>query len=115
MVALEGKLQKQQMLAETQIFCRSAMRPKIRYEAVGSGRMALMKVVFDLVQGHKLAMRKKGVIYVRTYGVGVTISDQLGCAFHKATVSNKNKMLKQWISRPGGWIVATGALGTGIA
>lgn len=114
MVALEGKLRKQLMLAETQIFRRSTMRPRIRYEVVNSGRMAPMKVAIDMVKGQELARGKKGVVYVRTYAVGVTVSDQLGCAFYKATAMDKNETLQQWINGPGGWIVATGALGTGI-
>lgn len=114
MVALEGKLRKQLMLPETQIFRRSTMRPRIRYEVVNSGRMAPMKVAIDMVKGQELARGEKGVVYVRTYAVGVTVSDQLGCAFYKATATDKNETVQQWINRPGGWIVATGALGTGI-
>ena len=114
MVALEGKLRKQLMLAETQIFRRSTMRPRIRYEVVNSGRMAPMKVAIDMVKGQELARGKKGVVYVRTYAVGATVSDQLGCAFYKATATDKNETLQQWINGSGGWIVATGALGTGI-
>ena len=73
-----------------------------------------MKVAIDMVKGQELARGKKGVVYVRTYAVGVTVSDQLGCAFYKATAMDKNETLQQWINGPGGWIVATGALGTGI-
>ena len=116
MVALEGKLRKQLMLSETQVFRRSTSRPRIKYAVINSGRVAPMKVAIDMIKGQALALAggKKGVIYVRTYGVGNIVSDQLGCAFYKATATDKNETLQQWINESGGWIVATGALGTGI-
>ncbi|RDW84227.1 hypothetical protein BP6252_01817 [Coleophoma cylindrospora] len=42
------------------------------------------------------------------------LSEELQCAFYKATAEDKSSVLDQWATRLGGWIVATGALGTGI-
>ena len=52
-------------------------------------------------------------MYVRSYATGEIMSDALGCPFYKATADDKAEVLEQW-KRAGGWIVATGALGTGI-
>jgi len=62
----------------------------------------------------QLPSGKRGVIYVQSYAVGEVISTALKCRFYKARVEQKGELLKEWISGPGGWIVATGALGTGI-
>jgi superfamily II DNA helicase RecQ len=41
------------------------------------------------------------------------MSEALHCSFYKATADGKAEVLKEW-KRMGGWIVATGALRTGI-
>jgi hypothetical protein len=56
----------------------------------------------------------RGVIYVRTYEIGEIVSEELGCAFYQAKADDKSEVLQQWIDGSSGWIVATGALGTGI-
>ena len=114
MVALEGQLRKQLMLPETEIFRRSTMRSRIRYSVVNSRTVAPMKIVVEMVKQRPLASGKKGVIYVRTYHVGEVVSTELNCPFYKATAVDKSQTLQAWIDKPGGWIVATGALGTGI-
>jgi superfamily II DNA helicase RecQ len=67
-----------------------------------------------LIQGLGLSIGKRGVIYVRSYGTGNKISEALQCPFYKARADHKCQVLQDWIEGPGGWIVATGALGTGI-
>ena len=67
----------------------------------------------QLVQQLQLPSGKKGVIYVRDYRTGQAISEALQCPFYKATADDKVEVLEEWKHR-GGWIVATGALGTGI-
>lgn len=114
MVALEGRLRKQLMLPETEIFRRSTVRPRIRYSVVNSHTRAPMKMAIEMVRKRPLARGKKGIIYVRTYHVGEIVSAELSCPFYKATAVDKNETLQAWIDEPGGWIVATGALGTGI-
>ncbi|KAH9203254.1 hypothetical protein DL95DRAFT_321778, partial [Leptodontidium sp. 2 PMI_412] len=54
------------------------------------------------------------VVYVRSYGTGDVVSTTLKCPFYKARAEHKGELLHQWIQGPGGWIVATGALDTGI-
>jgi superfamily II DNA helicase RecQ len=38
----------------------------------------------------------------------------MDCSFYKATATSKQELLEQWASGSSGWIVATGALRTGI-
>ena len=54
------------------------------------------------------------MVYVCSYVTGQVISTALQCLFYKASADNKGQLLQEWIQGPGGWIVATGALGTGI-
>jgi superfamily II DNA helicase RecQ len=42
------------------------------------------------------------------------IHDALVCLFYRAGVEDKGAVLQQYIHGTGGWIVVTGALGTGI-
>ena len=39
---------------------------------------------------------------------------ELKCPFYRARADDKGEVLQQWMHGPGGWTVATGALGTGI-
>jgi superfamily II DNA helicase RecQ len=41
------------------------------------------------------------------------MSEALHCLFYKAKADDKAEVLEEW-KQLGGWIVATGALGTGI-
>ena len=54
------------------------------------------------------------VIYVRSYKTGGVVSGVLECPFYRARAESKGDVLQQWVHGAGGWIVATGALGTGI-
>ena len=114
MVQFEDKLRNQLMLPMTQIFRWSTVRPKIKYKVMDSKNVAPWRVAIEFVQKTALLERKRGVIYVRTYKVGEQVSGELGCAFYEARAYDKNKILQEWLGGPGGWIVATGALGTGI-
>jgi superfamily II DNA helicase RecQ len=51
------------------------------------------------------------VIYVRNCETSRIISEALQCPFYKATADDKTEVFEEW-KRVGGWIVATGALGT---
>jgi superfamily II DNA helicase RecQ len=57
---------------------------------------------------------KRGVVYVQSYATGDVVSRALKCRFYKAKAEDKGEVLQEWIQGPGGWIAATGALGTGI-
>jgi len=54
------------------------------------------------------------VIYVRSYALGESVAEEMDYPFYKATATDKQELLDQWASSSGGWIIATGALGTGI-
>lgn len=43
-----------------------------------------------------------------------TVSEALGCPFYKAKAYDKAAVLQDWVQSGHGWIVATGALGTGV-
>ncbi|KFY25538.1 hypothetical protein V493_04595 [Pseudogymnoascus sp. VKM F-4281 (FW-2241)] len=92
----------------------STVQPKIKYKVMDSKNVALWRVAIEFVQKTALLEGKRGVIYVRTYKVGEQVSRDLGCAFYEARAYNKSEILQEWLSSLGGWIVATGALGTGI-
>jgi superfamily II DNA helicase RecQ len=57
---------------------------------------------------------KRGVVYIQSYTTSDVVSKALKCRFYKAKAEDKGKVLQEWIQGPGGWIAATGALGTGI-
>ena len=54
------------------------------------------------------------MIYIRIYKVGEQVSGELGCVFYKARAYDKSEVLQEWLGGSGGWIIATGALGTGV-
>lgn len=114
MVALEDTLRDRLLIPDAQIFRRSTARRTIRYSVRDSEDEA--PSVFGLNVIHTLTMRagQRGVIYVRSYRTGDVIREAMQCPFYKAKSSEKGEILQQWIHGPGGWIVATGALGTGI-
>jgi superfamily II DNA helicase RecQ len=114
MVQLEGVLQERLCIPNAMIFRRSTARRTIRYQVVDSGKEAPLVVATRFVQELQLPSGKRGVVYVRSYATGQIISTALQCPFYKASADNKGALLQEWIQGPGGWIVATGALGTGI-
>jgi hypothetical protein len=71
-------------------------------------------VATKYVQQLQLRKGKRGVVYVRSYDTGGVISTALQCPFYRARADDKGEVLQQWVTGGGGWIVATGALGTGI-
>ncbi|KAK6591434.1 hypothetical protein H4I95_12202, partial [Botrytis cinerea] len=70
-------------------------------------------LIVDLEDVLRERLCKRGVIYVRSYETGRAVSDALACPFYRARAELKGEVL-QWVQGPGGWIAATGALGTGI-
>jgi hypothetical protein len=82
---------------------------------VDSEGTTVLEKGFEMVQRiGPLNDGERGVIYVRSYAMGEEVSEMLGCPFYKATAEDKGEILKTWIAEGQGWIVATGALGTGI-
>lgn len=113
MLALEGVLRERLSIPNAVIFQRSIARRTIQYQVVDNGNELASTMATQFVQQLELPSQKKGVVYVRSYATGDTMSEALGCPFYKATADDKAKVLEEW-KRAGGWIVATGTLGTGI-
>jgi len=90
------------------------MRPTIRYRIVDCHGKDVCEVAEPLIRRLPLPPAIRGVIYVRSYAQGESMAEAMGCPFYKATATDKHELLIQWASGSGGWIVATGALGTGI-
>ena len=113
MVELEDVLRERLCIDNAMIFRRSTARRTIRYQVIDSKEEAPSVLATEIVQGLQLPKDKRGVIYVRSYTTGNIISKALDCPFYKAQADDKGAVLQEWI-HSGGWIVATGALGTGI-
>lgn len=115
MVELEEKLREQLLIPDAVLFRRSTVRPGIRYEVVDSKDRAPSDVGLEVVNKlGPLPAGKRGVVYVRSYRTGEFVREKLGCPFYKARADAKSEILAEWIRGRGGWIVATGALGTGV-
>jgi superfamily II DNA helicase RecQ len=114
-IQLEGKLRDQLLIPDAVLFRRCTARPTIQYQVIDSQKEMPSKVGIEVVR--KLGPfpeGKRGVVYVRSYTTGDKVSQELDCPFYKATADQKSEVLEEWRQGSGGWIVATGALGTGI-
>jgi len=115
MVKLEGKLREQLLIPDAILFRRNTVRATIQYKVVDSqDEMPSKRAIAFVRQLPTFPKGKRGVIYVRSYMTGEAISKELDCPFYKATAEQKSQLLDTWSQGSGGWIVATGALGTGI-
>jgi superfamily II DNA helicase RecQ len=115
MIKLEDKLREQLLIPDAILFRRITVRPRIQYKVINSQGEMPSKVATQLIQKlGQLPDGKKGIIYVRSYATGEQISKEVKCPFYKATAEQKSELLDEWMQGNGGWIVATGALGTGI-
>jgi superfamily II DNA helicase RecQ len=114
MVELEDVLRERLCIDNAEVFRRNTSRRTIRYQVSNSGDKAPSVVAAEYAQGLQLPREKRGVVYVRSYATGGAISTALKCPFYKARADDKGEVLQQWIEGCGGWIVATGALGTGV-
>jgi superfamily II DNA helicase RecQ len=112
-VQLEDVLQEKLLIPEARLFRRSTVRRTIRYSVQDSGDEVPSVFGLKVIQGLVLPAGKRGVIYVRSYATGETISRALQCLFYKARADDKGELLQEWMWN-WGWIIATGALGTGI-
>jgi len=114
MVELEGLLKERMCIDNVEIFRRNTARKSIRYQVRDSKDHVPSEVAIQHVQNIQLQPKQRGIIYVRSYNIGGVISSKLKCPFYRAKADDKGEVLQQWIAGGGGWIVATGALGTGI-
>ncbi|OBT44377.1 hypothetical protein VE00_07063 [Pseudogymnoascus sp. WSF 3629] len=113
-VTLEDVLKERLCIENAMIFRRNTARKTIRYQVRDSKDEAPSEIAIKYVQQVTLSAGSRGVIYVRSYDTGGFISKELKCPFYRAKADDKGAVLQQWIGGEGGWIVATGALGTGI-
>jgi len=113
-VQLEPVLKERLSIDNAVVFRRSTARRTIRYQVIDSREEPPSVVGTKFVQQLSLPTGKRGVVYVRSYTTGTIISTALQCPFYKACADDKGALLQEWSQGPGGWIVATGALGTGI-
>ncbi len=113
LTTLEPVLRANLLLKHAQIYRQSTMRPTIRYQVIECQR-DIWETAEPLIRRLPLPPGSRGVIYVRSYAHGESVADEMDCPFYKATATSKQELLEQWASGSGGWIVATGALGTGI-
>lgn len=113
-IPLERVLRANLLLPQAQLFRRSTIRRTIRYQVINSQDQPPSTVALQVVQPLPLPAGKRGVIYVRSYATGTAISDALQCPFYKARDEDKGELLRASGNGGGGWMVATGALGTEI-
>jgi superfamily II DNA helicase RecQ len=114
MVELEDVLKERLCIDNADIFRRSTARKTIRYQVKDSKNEVPSAVAIKYAQQAHLRPGQRGVIYVRSYETGGMVGRALECPFYRARAEDKGEVLQQWIHGAGGWIVATGALGTGI-
>jgi superfamily II DNA helicase RecQ len=96
MVALEGILQERLCIPNAIIFRRSTMRRTIQYRVVDSKKKLPLVMAIQFIQQLELPSQKRGVVYVRTYAIGETMSQALGCPFYKAKADDKGQVLEEW-------------------
>jgi hypothetical protein len=118
LTSLEPVLRANLLLQRAQIYRQSTMRRATRYRIVEccqqQQQQSLWETAEPLIRRLPLPPASRGVIYVRSYAQGERVAEEMDCPFYKATATDKQELLTQWASGSGGWIVATGALGTGI-
>jgi superfamily II DNA helicase RecQ len=114
MIELEYTLRDRLLIPDAYLFRRPTTRRTIRYRVHDSKNEAPSEVATKIIKQITLPSGARGVIYVRSYITGDKISAELKCPFYKARADEKSELLNKWIQGPGGWMVATGALGTGI-
>jgi len=114
-VQLEEVLMERLSIPNAVVFRRSTARRTIRYQVIDSQNEPASVVATRFVQAlPALTDRQRGVVYVRSYATGQMMSEALQCPFYKARAEDKGEILQAWMHAGSGWIVATGALGTGI-
>ena len=115
LVKLEPVLRANLLLPDATLFRRSTMRPTIRYTVLTTSPETMpSEFAAGFIPTLPLPPGQRGVVYVRSYATGEVISTALQCPFYKAHADQKAAILDQWARGSGGWIVATGALGTGV-
>jgi superfamily II DNA helicase RecQ len=94
-VQLEDILQEKLLIPEARLFRQSTVHCTIRYSIQDSGDEILSVFGLKVIQGLVLPAGKRGVIYVRSYTTGETISGALQCPFYKTRADNKGELLQE--------------------
>lgn len=102
------------LLERAAVYRQSTMRPEIRYRVIDCQAVGIWASGLVLIRKLPLPSGSRGIIYVRSYADGERVVEEIGCPFYQATATDKQVILDQWARGSGGWIVATGALGTGV-
>jgi superfamily II DNA helicase RecQ len=113
LIPLEPVLRANLLLQHARLYRQSTMRRTIRYRVIEC-KQDLWETAEPLLRGLPLPPASRGVIYVRSYTQGQRVAEEMDCPFYKATATDKQELFARWACGRGGWIVATGALGTGI-
>lgn len=113
---LEMKLRDALLLADAAIFRRSTERSTIVYAVCDTHGQSLTDVTIATAQSCSAMWSPddRGIIYVRSIREGESLAEELYCAFYNVQAANRSNVLRLWTERSGCWIVATGALGTGV-
>jgi superfamily II DNA helicase RecQ len=116
LVSLEDILRERLLIKHATLFRRSTMRRTIRYKVIETESKGPLEYAKELIPSLPLPLGKRGVIYVRSYAAGEALQEEFGFPFYKARCEEKAEVLAEWVngSGSGGWILATGALGTGV-
>jgi hypothetical protein len=121
--ALEGTLYNLMMLSRrhTVIYRQPTWRKAIQYSVVDSNGSNVVDMVADMLKelSVEFVRGQRGVVYVRSYDAGRDLQRKLGkvevdIPFYKASADDKSAIFTAWTTGNGGWIIATGALGTGL-
>lgn len=116
LVSLEYVLRERLLIQHASLFRRSTMRWTMRYRVIDVGDILPVKYAYDLIPSLPLPPAKRGVIYVQSYAAGKALQEAFGFPFYNARSKEKAQVLREWAQSSGsrGWILATGALGTGV-
>jgi superfamily II DNA helicase RecQ len=114
LTTLEPVLRDNLLLQHALLYRQSTIRRTIRYQVIDCQLQGLWETAEPIVRRLPLPPGSRGVIYVRSYAQGESVAEEMDCPFYKATATGKKELVDQWASGNGGWIIATGALGTGI-
>ncbi|OBT70627.1 hypothetical protein VF21_10672, partial [Pseudogymnoascus sp. 05NY08] len=121
--ALEGTLFNCMLLSKlhTVIYRQPTWWKTIQYEVVDSKGALTTDIVGGMVQklSAGFVTGQRGTVYVRSYQAGRCLHEKLQKAgfhvpFYKAVADDKSEIFKAWAEGSRGWIIATGALGTGL-
>ena len=118
--SMEGNLNKAFALQSAPILRFPTQRPSIHYSVVKVEQQHIHSRAMETINKIELAAGTKGIIYVRAIAAGQRLAMQLGTEtmalpqYNSSLTLAETQQSKSVWDAEGGWLVATGALGTGI-